>query len=88
MKLLEEYLSFTWSKQHLAKLIAIINLQDGVSAVSAVIVAHIADSCVGRFNMILISTLTYITVSLCLAYIMYLVRLRVNLVIDFTNVSV
>ncbi|KAL4601202.1 hypothetical protein ACB092_11G255600 [Castanea dentata] len=61
MKLLEDYLSSTWSKQHLAKVTAIINLQDGVSAVSAVIVAHFADSCVGRFNMILLSTLTYIT---------------------------
>ncbi|KAM4073024.1 hypothetical protein ACB094_11G185000 [Castanea mollissima] len=61
MKLLQDYLSFTWRKQHLAKVAAIINLQDGVSAVSAIIVAHLADSCVGRFNMILLSTLTYIT---------------------------
>ena len=71
LKILEDYLSYTWSKQHLAKSTAIINLQDGVSAVSAVIVAHIADSCAGRFNMILLSTLTYITVSLWSAYYMY-----------------
>ena len=64
LKFLEDYLSYTWTKKHLAKLTAIMNLQDGVSAVSAVIVAHIADSCVGRFNMVLLSTLTYIMVSL------------------------
>ena len=61
---LEDYLSYAWTKQQLAKSTAIINLQDGVSAISAVIIAHIADSCVGRFNMILLSTLTFITVSL------------------------
>ena len=60
-----DYLSDTWGKEHLGKASAIINFQDGVSAVSAVIVAHIADSCVGRFNMIVICTLSYITVSLC-----------------------
>lgn len=64
LKILEDYLLYTWSKEHLAISTAIINLQDGVSAVSAVIVAHIADSCVGRFHMIRLSTLTYITVSL------------------------
>ena len=61
---LEDYFAYAWSEQHLAKSTAIINLRGGVSAVSAVIVAHIADSCVGRFNMILLSTLTYMTVSL------------------------
>lgn len=64
LKILADYLAYTWNKKHLAKLTAIINLHDGVSAVSAVIVAHIADSCIGRFHMIRLSTLTYIMVSL------------------------
>lgn len=64
LKILEYDLLHIWNKEHLAISTAIINLQDGVSAVSAVVVAHIADSCVGRFHMICLSTLTYITVSL------------------------
>jgi hypothetical protein len=65
VKVSEDYLSEAWGKEELVKATVLINLQDGITAVSTVIVAHFADCCVGRFNMIVICTLSYITVSLC-----------------------
>uniref|UniRef100_A0A7N2LCU8 Uncharacterized protein n=1 Tax=Quercus lobata TaxID=97700 RepID=A0A7N2LCU8_QUELO len=64
VNLLMDYLTDSWTNQHFAKATAIINLQDGVSTISEVIVAHLADSYYGRFNMIVICAITYITVSL------------------------
>ena len=46
--ILLDYLSDASVNQNLAKATAIINFQDGLSTVSTVIVAHIADSCLGR----------------------------------------
>ena len=45
-----DYLTVNWKKQHLPKAVAIIKLQDGVAAVLAVVLAYVADSCIGRVN--------------------------------------
>ena len=54
-----------WMKGHLRNAATIAYLQNGITTVSAVIVAYIADYYLGRFKMIFICTFTYITVSSC-----------------------
>lgn len=66
VNILLDYLSRPPVNQYPAKATAIINFQDGLSTVSAVIVAHIADSCIGRFKINFICTIAYIVVSPCL----------------------
>uniref|UniRef100_A0A7N2QXS3 Uncharacterized protein n=1 Tax=Quercus lobata TaxID=97700 RepID=A0A7N2QXS3_QUELO len=39
-------------KKHLPEAVAIINLQDGVTTVIAIVLAHVADSCMGRFKVL------------------------------------
>nr|XP_023871681.1 protein NRT1/ PTR FAMILY 5.14-like [Quercus suber] len=56
-----DYLTGNWKKQHLPKAVAIINLQDGVATVLAVVLAHVADSCIGRVNMIVFTTISYVS---------------------------
>ena len=58
-----DYLTGNWKKQHLPKAVAIIKLQDGVATVLAVVLAHVADSCIGRVNMIVFTTVSYVLVS-------------------------
>ena len=57
------YLTEKWKEEHLPKAVAIINLQDGVTTVLAVVLAHVADSCMGRFKMVFLTTVAYILVS-------------------------
>ena len=57
------YLTENWKKEHLPKAVAIINLQEGVTIVLAVVLAHVADSCMGRFKMVSFTTVAYISVS-------------------------
>ena len=57
------YLADKWKKEHLPKAVAIINLQDGVTTLLAVVLAHVADSCMGRFKMVFFTTVAYISVS-------------------------
>ena len=57
------YLTHNWKKEHLPEAVAIINLQDGVTTVLAVVLAHVADSCMGRFKVVLYTTLAYILAS-------------------------
>jgi hypothetical protein len=60
------YLVENWENHHLPTTATIINLQDGLKTVSAVIVAHIADSYYrGLFNTIVFSNVAYIMVSPC-----------------------
>ncbi|KAM4087817.1 hypothetical protein ACB094_07G024400 [Castanea mollissima] len=54
------YLTDNWTKEHLPKAATIINLQDGVTTVLAVVLAYVADSCMGRFKVVLYTTLAYI----------------------------
>ena len=66
MSILIDYLTDTWKKQHLSRLpkaVAIITLQDGVTTVLAFVLAHVADSCIGRFKMVFFTTVAYISVS-------------------------
>ena len=62
MSILIDYLTDIWKKQHLPKAVAIINLQDGVTTVLAVVLAHVADSCIGHFKMVVFTTVAYILV--------------------------
>ena len=63
MSVLIDYLQVYWKKQHLPKAVAIITLQDGVTTVLAFVLAHVADSCIGRFKMVFFTTVAYISVS-------------------------
>ena len=63
MSILIRYLQVYWKKQHLPKAVAIITLQDGVTTVLAFVLAHVADSCMGRFKMVFFTTVAYISVS-------------------------
>ena len=63
MSFLIDYLTSNWQTEDLPKAVAIINLQDGVTTVLAVVLAHVADSCIGRFKVVLYTTLAYILVS-------------------------
>ena len=63
MSFLIVYLADKWKKEHLPKAVAIINLQEGVTTVLAVVLAHVADSCMGRFKMVFLTTVAYILVS-------------------------
>ena len=56
------YLIDNWEKQHLPKAVVIMNLQDGVVAILAVVLSHIADSYIGRFAMIVFTGIAYISV--------------------------
>ena len=67
-----DYLTSNWQTEDLPKAVAIINLQDGVTTVLAVVLAHVADSCMGRFKVVLYTTLAYILVSL------YMIELTVR----------
>ena len=57
------YPTDNWKKEHLPKAVEIINLQDGVTTVLEIVLAHVADSCMGRFKVVLYTTLAYILVS-------------------------
>ena len=57
------YLTRNWETEDLPKAVAIINLQDGVTTLLAVVLAHVADSCMGRFKMVFFTTVAYISVS-------------------------
>ena len=58
------YLTDNWKKQHLPEAVAIINLQDGVKIVLSLFIAYVADSSfMGRFKVVLYTTLAYILVS-------------------------
>uniref|UniRef100_A0A7N2MTQ9 Uncharacterized protein n=1 Tax=Quercus lobata TaxID=97700 RepID=A0A7N2MTQ9_QUELO len=60
-----DYLTDNLKKQYLPlpEAVAIINLQDGVTTVLAVVLAYVADSYMGRFKVVLYTTLAYILVS-------------------------
>ena len=58
-----DYLTRNLQTEDLPKAVAIINLQDGVTTVLAVVLAHVADSCMGRFKMVFFTTVSYISVS-------------------------
>uniref|UniRef100_A0A7N2MVA5 Uncharacterized protein n=1 Tax=Quercus lobata TaxID=97700 RepID=A0A7N2MVA5_QUELO len=58
-----DYLTGNWEEQHLPKAVAIIKFQDGVATVLAVVLAYVADSCIGRVNMIVFTTISYVSCS-------------------------
>ena len=68
MSFLIVYLTDNWKKENLPAAVAIINLQDGVRTVLAVVLAYVADSCMGRFKVVLYTTLAYILVSPSVLY--------------------
>ena len=63
MEILIDYLRENWENEHLPKVATTVNLMDGTYTVTTIIFAHIADSCMGRFKMVVTSTVMYITVS-------------------------
>ena len=68
MSFLIDFLTDNWKKENLPAAVAIINLQDGVKTVLAVVLAYVADSCMGRFKVVLYTTLAYILVSPSVLY--------------------
>ena len=56
------FLTDNWNREHLPKAVVIMNLQDGVATILAVVLAHIADSYIGRFAMIVFTSIAYISV--------------------------
>ena len=56
------YLTDNW-KKHLPEIVAIIKVQDGLTTVLSHFLAYVADSCMGRFKVVLYTTLAYILVS-------------------------
>ena len=56
------FLTDNWNREHLPKAVVIMNLQDGVATILAVVLAHIADSYIGRFAMIVFTGIAYISV--------------------------
>ena len=81
MSILIDYLTDIWKKQHLPKAVAIINLQDGVKTVLAVVLAYVADSCMGRFKVVLYTTLAYILVS------PYMIELTVRGILNLASMK-
>ena len=64
------YIMEKWENHHAAKAATIINLQQGLTTVSSIFVAHVANSgTLGLFSIIFFSTVSYTTVSLCSKYI-------------------
>lgn len=63
MGILIEYLTRTDQNENLPKAATIVNLKDGSSTIIAVIFSGIADSYIGRFKMVFVSTLVYIALS-------------------------
>lgn len=64
-----DYLTGKWKKVHLPIAATIINFSEAISTVLVVfvsIVTHLADSYIGRYQMIVISALSYVMVSLCI----------------------
>ncbi|KDP36569.1 hypothetical protein JCGZ_08336 [Jatropha curcas] len=49
-----------WERSNLPKAAAIINIQEGVAAVVALIMAHVADAYIGRFTTVILTTAAYI----------------------------
>ncbi|KAK9989690.1 hypothetical protein SO802_029929 [Lithocarpus litseifolius] len=56
-----DYLTGNWEEPHLPKAVAIIKFQDGIATVLAVVLAYVADSCIGRVNMIVFTTISYVS---------------------------
>lgn len=63
MGILIEYLTRTDQNENLPKAATIVNHKDGSSTIIAVIFSGIADSYIGRFKMVFVSTLVYIALS-------------------------
>lgn len=61
-----DYLTGKWKKVHLPIAATIINFSEAISTVLVVFVTHLADSYIGRYQMIVISALSYGMVSLCI----------------------
>ena len=60
------YIMEKWENQHPVKAATIIYLQQGLTTVSAIIIAHVADSgTLGLFSIIFFSTVSYTMVSTC-----------------------
>ena len=63
VEVLIDYLTGKWKKVHLPIAATIINFREAISTVLAVFVTHLADSHVGRYQMIVLSALSYVMVS-------------------------
>ncbi|XP_075672613.1 protein NRT1/ PTR FAMILY 5.4-like [Castanea sativa] len=60
-KIMIVYLTDNWKRQNLPKAVVIMNLQDGVATILAVVLSYIADSYTGRFAMIVFTSIAYIS---------------------------
>ncbi|KAK9983585.1 hypothetical protein SO802_033110 [Lithocarpus litseifolius] len=60
VEVLIDYLTGKWKKVHLPIAATIINFREAISTVLAVFVTHIADSYIGRYQMLVISALSYV----------------------------
>ncbi|XP_028114956.1 uncharacterized protein LOC114312859 isoform X2 [Camellia sinensis] len=58
--ILISYLEEKWDKENLTKVASVTNLQDGLSAVMMIVIAHISDTWTGRFMMVVYSTVAYV----------------------------
>ncbi|KAI8012882.1 Protein NRT1/ PTR FAMILY 5.6 [Camellia lanceoleosa] len=58
--ILISYLAENWKNVNLAKVASAINVQDGLSAVMMIVLAHISDTLTDRFMMVVYSTVAYV----------------------------
>ncbi|GMP51088.1 hypothetical protein CsSME_00017456 [Camellia sinensis var. sinensis] len=58
--ILISYLEENWEKENLAKVASVTNVQDGLSAVMMIVIAHISDTWTGHFMMVVYSTVAYV----------------------------
>ncbi|CAL5388577.1 unnamed protein product [Camellia sinensis] len=63
--ILISYLEENWEKENLAKVASVTNVQDRLSAVMMIVIAHISDTWTGHFMMVVYSTVAYVIVIKC-----------------------
>ncbi|KAJ9146094.1 hypothetical protein P3X46_028404 [Hevea brasiliensis] len=72
------YLIEDWESSNLPKAAAIINIEEGVTAIIALVIAHFTDACIGRFKMVLFTTASYIIGLMLLWFSTWLFPLHVK----------
>ncbi|KAL7265484.1 hypothetical protein ACSBR1_003289 [Camellia fascicularis] len=80
--ILISYLEENWKEVNLAKVASVINVQDGLSAVMMIVLAHISDTWTGRFKMVVYSTVAYV-IGFWLLYLSALFNSTNNVVLFF-----
>lgn len=80
--ILISYLVENWKEVNLGKVASVINVQDGLSAVMMIVLAHISDTWTGRFKMVVYSTVAYV-IGFWLLYLSAMFNSTNNVVLFF-----